>query len=110
MADGEAEMRRAPREPSIADYAVGVVMTLNPACQTDRYLDELEAGELYEPGATRVIFWTCQIRDPEGRPMTEGQAESAGAAMAMAWVSCWAPDAVCLIGDDGDGGFDQVPL
>jgi hypothetical protein len=71
-------------------------------------IDELEDGGLYEPG---VIFWSCWLHDPEGRPRSSGQAESAGAAMAMAWINYWAPDGLIDIDfDDSNGVFDEVPL
>jgi hypothetical protein len=73
-------------------------------------IDELEGGGLYvEP--EDLVFWDCRLREPEGHVVSDGQAESAGAAMAIAWINYWAPDVLVLLHfHDHDDRLDEVPL
>jgi hypothetical protein len=41
-----------------------------------------------------TAHWDCRPYDPEGKAMGEGQAETAGEAMALAWIHAHAPDAL----------------
>jgi len=71
---------------------------------------ELEAGHPYIDPLINPIYWHCFLYDPEGRLVSDGCAESAAAAMAMAWIIGWAPDAFCDLGCDGVDDFSDVPL
>jgi len=39
-------------------------------------------------------YWDCQLYDANGTRMGDGCAHTAAEAMALAWLCCWAPDAL----------------
>ena len=44
--------------------------------------------------ASEAIYWDCQLYDANGIRMGDGCAHTAAEAMALAWLCCWAPDAL----------------
>lgn len=40
------------------------------------------------------LNWLCELYDPEGRRVGNGNGVTAPEAMAMAWLHVWAPDAL----------------
>jgi hypothetical protein len=67
-----------------------------------------EAGDwidpLYEP-----ISWFCELYDPDGRCVGNGNAHTAAQAMAMAWLHFWAPDALVAAYVEDDSVPFAVP-
>jgi hypothetical protein len=68
-------------------------------------IEMVEADEWIDPTGLAPTFWGCELRDPQGRQVGDGQADTPGLAMAMAWLCCQSPDA--LIDSEV---LDDVPL
>jgi hypothetical protein len=52
-----------------------------------------EAGDWIDP-TDLPLRWQCELNDPEGQRVGDGDAYSASEAMALAWLCVWAPDAL----------------
>jgi hypothetical protein len=52
-----------------------------------------ELGEWLNPPDS-PIRWSCELYDPEGKHVGDGDAPTASGAMALAWLCAWAPDAL----------------
>lgn len=66
-------------KPSAADVVVAIA--------------KAELGDWVDP--TDVpLNWACDLYDPDGKRVGDGNAHTAGEAMALAWLSYWAPDAL----------------
>jgi hypothetical protein len=56
-------------------------------------LGKAAAGDYLDP-ARAPICWACQVYSPDGVAAGNGNAPTAGEAMALAWIHVWAPDAL----------------
>jgi hypothetical protein len=70
---------RTTSKPSPADIVIAI--------------GRAEAGDWIDPSEV-PINWECILYDPEGERVGDGNAETPQLAMALAWVHCWAPDAL----------------
>jgi hypothetical protein len=52
-----------------------------------------ESGDWIDPSA-EPVNWLCELYAPDGSNAGNGNAHTAAQAMAMAWLSWWAPDAL----------------
>jgi len=52
-----------------------------------------ELGDWVEP-LNAPLRWSCELYDPDGQRAGDGDADTAAEAMALAWLCCWAPDAL----------------
>jgi hypothetical protein len=66
-------------KPTPADIAVAIA--------------KAESGDWIDP--TDVAFrWSCELYSPDGKRSGDGDAHTPQEAMALAWLSAWAPDAL----------------
>jgi len=56
-------------------------------------IGKAESGDWIDP--TDVPFrWSCELYDPAGKRVGDGDAHTPQGAMALAWLCAWAPDAL----------------
>ena len=70
-----------------------------------RAIEAAETGDWIDPTDLAPTYWDCTLYDPEGRQVGDGQADTSGLAMAMAWLCVRSPDALI----NGEV-LDNVPL
>jgi hypothetical protein len=80
-----------PQKPSATDIVTAIEM--------------IEADEWIDPLGLAPTYWSCELYDPKGCRVGDGDADTPGLAMAMAWLCYWSPDAL-IAGEV----FDDVPL
>jgi hypothetical protein len=56
-------------------------------------ITKIEEAEWIDPSEV-TVHWDCKLYAPEGKEMGEGHADTAGEAMALAWIHAHAPDAL----------------
>jgi len=56
-------------------------------------IGKVQAGDWIDPTDRRALF-SCRLFDPTGRCVGDGDAYTAGEAMALAWIHVHAPDAL----------------
>lgn len=96
--------QRAPRAHALGgDRSGGDTVKPTPADVIKAI--EMAAGEWFDPAELAPTYWSCELYDPQGRPVGDGQADAPGLAMALAWMACQSPDALI----DGEV-LDDVPL
>jgi hypothetical protein len=68
-------------------------------------IDKAVTGDWIDPDRIER-YWYAELRDPDGIWFWNGCADTAAEAMALAWLHCWAPDALI----DGYVEPESVPL
>ena len=66
-------------KPSPADIAIAIA--------------KAELGDWMDP-IDWPVRWSCELYDPAGKLVGDGDAPTAAEAMALAWLCAWAPDAL----------------
>jgi hypothetical protein len=56
-------------------------------------IGKAESGDWMDP-VDWPFRWSCDLYNPEGKRIGDGDAHTAAEAMALAWVRAWAPDAL----------------
>jgi hypothetical protein len=56
-------------------------------------ITKVAARDWIDP-AIEPIYWDCQLYDANGSRAGDGCGHTAAEAMALAWLCCWAPDAL----------------
>ena len=69
-------------------------------------IESIEAGDAPIDPSRDPVSWACNLYDLDGRLVGDGNGDTPGEAMAIAWIAVWAPDALVADGE----GLDDVPL